>query len=57
MTPEGGRVSQRLIRGLVIAGVALGILFGGRALGLPEPVLIGAIVVLALFTRGFVRRR
>ncbi|MCK5448180.1 MAG: hypothetical protein KAJ43_08545 [Gemmatimonadetes bacterium] len=48
---------QRLIRGLAIVAVALGILFGGRAVGLPEPVLIGAIVVLALSTRAFVRRR
>ena len=50
-------MSQRLVRGLVIVAIALGILFGGRALGLSEPILIGAIVVLALFTRGFVRRR
>ena len=48
---------QRLIRGLAIAAVALGTLFGGRAAGLPEPVLVGAIVVLALFTRAFVRGR
>ena len=48
---------QRLIRGLAIAAVALGILFGGRSAGLPEPVLVGAIVVLALFTRAFVRGR
>ena len=50
-------MSQRLVRGLVILAIALAILFGGRAIGLPEPVLIGAIVVLALFTRTFVRRR
>lgn len=48
---------QRLIRGLAIVAVALGILFGGRAIGLPEPVLIGLVVVLALFTRTFVRGR
>jgi hypothetical protein len=48
---------QRLIRGLAVAAVALGILFGGRAVGLPEPILIGAIVVLALLTRAFVRGR
>lgn len=48
---------QRLIRGLAIVAVALGILFGGRAAGLPEPILVGAIVVLALFTRTFVRGR
>jgi len=48
---------QRLIRPLVILAIALGVLLGGRALGLPEPVLIGAIVVLALLTRTFVRRR
>jgi hypothetical protein len=48
---------QRLIRGLAIVAVALAILFGGRAIGLPEPVLVGAVVILALFTRGFVRRR
>ncbi len=50
-------MTQRLVRGLVILAVALGVLFGGRALGLPEPVLIGAIVVLAVFTRVFLRRR
>lgn len=48
---------ERLARGAVILAVALGILFGGRALGLPDPALIGAIVVLALLTRGFVRHR
>jgi len=48
---------QRLIRGVAIVAVALAILFGGRAIGLPEPALIGAIVVLALFTRVFVRGR
>jgi len=48
---------QRLIRGVAIAAVALGILSGGRALGLPEPALVGAIVVLALVTRAFVRGR
>lgn len=47
---------RRLTRGLVIVAIALGVLFGGRAIGLPEPVLIGAIVVLALFTRAFIRR-
>ena len=50
-------MSQRLVRGVLVLAVALGILFGGRTLGLPEPVLIGMIVVLALFTRGFVRSR
>lgn len=50
-------MSQRFVRGLVIVAIALTILFGGRAIGLPEPVVIGAIVVLALFTRTFVRRR
>ena len=48
---------QRLIRGLAVVAVALGILFGGRAVGLPEPVLVGAIVVLALLTRAFVGGR
>ena len=48
---------QRLIRRLAIVVVALGILFGGRAVGLPEPVLVGAVVVLALFTRAFVKGR
>ena len=48
---------QRLIRSLAILAIALGVLFGGRAIGLPEPLLIGVIVVLALFTRTFVRRR
>jgi hypothetical protein len=50
-------MGTRLIRGLVIVAIALGILFGGRAVGLPEPVLIGAVLVLALLTRTFVRRR
>lgn len=50
-------MSQRLVRGLMIGAIALVILLGGRAIGLPEPVVIGAIVVLALFTRSFVRRR
>ena len=50
-------MTQRFVRGLVILAVALGILFGGRALGLPEPLLIGAIVVLAVFTRVFIRHR
>ena len=50
-------MSQRLVRTLVIGAIALAILFGGQAIGLPKPVLIGAIVVLALFTRTFVRRR
>ncbi len=49
-------MSPRLMRGLVIGAIALTILFGGRAIGLPKPVLVGAIVVLALFTRTFVRR-
>ena len=48
---------QRLIRGLAIAAVALTVLFGGRAIGLPEPVLVGVVVGLALFTRAFVRGR
>jgi hypothetical protein len=50
-------MGTRLIRGLVIVAIALGILFGGRTVGLPEPVLIGAVLVLALLTRTFVRRR
>ena len=50
-------MTQRLVRGFVILAVALGILFGGRTLGLPEPLLIGAIVILAVFTRLFVRGR
>ncbi len=50
-------MSQRLVRGLVILAAALGVLFGGRALGLPEPFLIGAILVLAVTTRVFVRGR
>ena len=50
-------MTQRLVRGLVILAVALSVLFGGRALGLPEPLLIGAIVVLAVSTRLFVRGR
>ena len=53
----GGFMTQKFVRGLVILAVALGILFGGRALGLPEPLLIGAIVILAVFTRLFVRGR
>jgi hypothetical protein len=48
---------QRLIRGLAIVAVALGILFGGRAIGLSEPVLVGMIVVLALLSRTFFRGR
>jgi len=48
---------SRLVRGLPILAVALAILFGGRALGLPEPILVAVIVVLALVTRLFLRGR
>lgn len=50
-------MTQRLIRGLVILAVALGVLFGGRALGVGEPVLVGVVIVFALFARRFVRGR
>jgi len=50
-------MSLRLIRGIVIVAVALGVLFGGRALGVAEPILIGVVVVFALLTRRFVRGR
>ena len=50
-------MAQRLIRGVVLLAIALGVLFGGRALGVAEPILIGVVVVLALFTRRFVRGR
>lgn len=48
---------QRWLRVLVILAIALGVLFGGRAIGLSEPVLVAVIVVFALLTRTFVRRR
>jgi len=48
---------QRLIRGLLIVAVALGVLFGGRALGVAEPILLGVVIVFALFAKGFVRGR
>jgi hypothetical protein len=50
-------MTQRLIRGLSILAVALGVLFGGRALGVAEPILVGVVVVFALFTKRFVRGR
>ena len=50
-------MSQRLIRGVVILAVALGVLFGGRAFGIAEPILVGVLVVFALSTRGFIWAR
>ena len=50
-------MTQRLIRGIGILAVALGVLFGGRALGVTEPILIGVVVVFAFFSRRFVGGR
>ena len=50
-------MTQRLIRGLLIVTVALGVLFGGRALGVAEPILVGVVIVVALFTKRFIRGR
>lgn len=50
-------MAQRLIRGVVILAVVLGVLFGGRALGVAEPILVGLVVVLALFARRFIHGR
>ena len=54
---NGDHMVQRLIRGVVLLAVALGVLFGGRAVGVAEPILIGVVVILALFTRRFFRGR
>jgi hypothetical protein len=48
-------MTQRLVRGLFIVAVALGVLLGGRALGVAEPILIGVVIVFALFTKRFIR--
>ena len=50
-------MTQRLIRGLFIVAVALGVLFGGRTLGVAEPILIGVVIVFAVLTKRFVRGR
>ena len=48
-------MTQRLVRGLLVVAVALSVLLGGRALGVAEPILIGVVIIFALFTKRLVR--
>lgn len=44
-------IGSRLVGGLIVVAIALGLVFGGRALGLGEPWIAAVVVVFAVGVR------
>lgn len=44
-------IGTRLVGGVIVAAIALGLVFGGRALGLGEPAIAVTVVVFAVLVR------